>query len=217
MQSSQNGALEAKRYDPGNVLRSVLEIFNSISLQLQRQHGADGLVYTCRLIQKHGLKDNSMQNAKYIMKQVILAQCEKFPCLPWLVSVEELVSYMKDPCPSTATKEHEKTFKIISNLLKEYEEGFKQALDDKKTVSRFAQAVQCIESLKARMRVCVHGRERCVGYLSLVTSTPYMYVSSTACVPTLTNANSCIPCISSRNLLALLNSSLPPWKQTRAV
>jgi hypothetical protein len=229
MQSSQNGALEAKRYDPGNVLRSVLEIFNSISLQLQRQHGADGLVYTCRLIQKHGLKDNSMQNAKYIMKQVILTQCEKYPCLPWLVSVEELVSlmgrskassafkqqleerrkgrvdissiisYMKDPCPSTATQEHEKTFKILSNLLKEYEEEFKQALDDKKTVSRFAQAVQCIESLKARMRVCVHGRERCVGYLSLVTSTPYMYVSSTACVPTLTKENSCIPCISSRN------------------
>ena len=247
MQSCQNGALEAKRHDPGTVLRSVLEIFNSISLQLQRQHGADGLVYTCRLIQKHGLKDNSMQNAKYIMKQVILAQCEKFPCLPWLVSVEELVSsmgrskassafrqqleerrkgrvdissmlsYMKDPCPSTATKEHEKTFKIISNLLKEYEEGFKQALDDKKTVSRFAQAVQCIESLKDLMRVCMHGRERCVWYLSLVTSTPCMYVSSTACVPTLTNANPCIPCISSRNLLALLNSSLPPWKQTRAV
>jgi hypothetical protein len=189
MQSCQIGALEAKRHDPGTVLRSVLEIFNSISLQLQRQHGADGLVYTCRLIQKHGLKDNSMQNAKYIMKQVILAQCEKFPCLPWMVSVEELVSlmgrskassafrqqleerrkgrvdissmlsYMKDPCPSTATKEHEKTFKIISNLLKEYEEDFKQALDDKKTVSRFAQAVQCIESLKDLMRVCMHGRE----------------------------------------------------------
>jgi len=181
-QSSQHDAMKTKPNDSDTALMSVLEVFNRIAQQKQRQHGADGLVHACRMIQEHGLRDNSMPNAKYVMKQVIIAQCERYACLPWLVSVKDLVSligkegahslqleerakgrvdissllsYMLDPCPATATKNQEKTFQIISGLLEEYAEHFQQALKDKTTVSRFAQAVELIDSLKALMKVCL--------------------------------------------------------------
>ena len=64
----------------------VLEAYDKVAQLDIMLDGADGLLSTCKRIRDAGLSSNSMRNAKRTMEHVTKMVCDKYPCLPCLLS-----------------------------------------------------------------------------------------------------------------------------------
>jgi hypothetical protein len=80
--------------DP-NHLHTVLDSFEKISALQQLLLGAEGLISTLRTIRKHGLKDNSEQNAERVIQHVVEKALAADPSLPFFLGSDAMHEMLK--------------------------------------------------------------------------------------------------------------------------